>query len=672
MESIMQAFIEFLCHQPWLIALYPLLAFFIVLAGRWLGKGVLTPTEGLPPVVARNVVLGSTGLGLLHTFVLLGCCFFQYQGHFPAIEHNWAWLSFGQLTLHMGVLLDNTALMMLFVVTFISLFIQVYTHGYMRHDAGYSKFYAYLALFNFAMLSLVLSSNLPQSYVFWELVGLASYLLVGFWSERPAAAAAALKAFVVNRVGDMGLLVGMLMLAVLTMSFWPQYLQHQSEGAFLSFQGLALFSGSLQQMMGQLPAWLLPTIGILLFMGPMAKSAQFPLHTWLPDAMEGPTPISALIHAATMVAAGVFLVARLYPVLSLSETTMSVITVVGVLTALVGATIALVQSDIKKALAYSTMSQLGYMIAAMGLGAYSAGLFHLFTHAFFKAMLFLGAGQVIHALHGEQDMNHMGGLWKALPNTARTYLIGTTAISGLAFTSGFWSKDAILLKAFEASPWVFYTLLAVAGLTAFYMFRTFFLTFTGEYRGHHDIHHEEPVMTNPLLVLAAPSALIGLAFSGVIPTIPSFESLIFDASRSAHPHAHGLLEALTNPVALLSQAVALLGLAVAYAAYVAGLFNTNTVATVLAPITTLLKQKWLVDEVFQGLVEQGFLTLAKAGHIADTVLLQGAMQRVAMCVNCMSGAVQGLQSGRIQTYLLVVLFGLGLLWLGSWWFASFV
>ncbi|MFM7389297.1 MAG: NADH-quinone oxidoreductase subunit L [Vampirovibrionales bacterium] len=664
----MQAFFDFLSHTPWLIALYPLLAFVAIVLGRWFQTaGQPSPSdEGHPMLWSRNLVLGATSLGLLHTLVLVGLGFAQYQGHFPATEQNWVWLSLGQLTLHMGTLLDNTGLMMLLVVTGISLLIQIYTHGYMRHDAGYSKFYGYLALFNFAMLGLVLSSNLPQTYIFWELVGLASYLLVGFWSSRPAASAAALKAFVVNRVGDMGLLVGMLMIGVLSMGFWGQYLQQQPDGAFLSFQGLSLFAGYVHHAADQLPAWLLPLVGILLFMGPVAKSAQFPLHTWLPDAMEGPTPISALIHAATMVAAGVFLVARLYPVLGLSDVTMAVITAVGVVTAIMGATMALVQNDIKKALAYSTMSQLGYMMAAMGLGAFSAGLFHLLTHAFFKAMLFLGAGQVIHALHGEQDMRHMGGLWNKIPVTARTYLVGTLAISGLGFTSGFWSKDAILLKAFEVSPIAFYALLAVAGLTAFYMFRTFFMTFGGSYRGHHEVHYEEAVMTRPLVVLAVPSVIAGVALAGVIPQLPSFDSLVFDVSHATHGHGHTLWQAISNPVAILSTLVGLLGFTIAYGAYQAKVLNLGCVARMFAPLTTLFQQKWYMDEIYQGVVENGVGTLAQAGNVADTVLLQGGMNQSAKAVRGLGGVLQALHNGRIQTYVLSITFGVALLCLGAW------
>ena len=409
----------------WLVPIYPLVAFLLISLGRALpkplaydaseGHGHVDASEALPLLAKKEVAFaltsGATVLGLVHAIASVAWLFNQHDGVTP-IEQNWQWLQAGDLVLKLGTLLDANTVMMLFVVTFISLFIQIYTHGYMNHDKGYAKFFGYLALFNFSMLGLVLSSNLIQTYMFWELVGVSSYLLIGFWFHKPAAAAASMKAFLVNRVGDFGFLIGILLLLGITFTsgFWQQYLSINPEQALLSFQGFMPMVGGLAKT---IPAWLLGAIGILVFTGPMAKSAQVPLHTWLPDAMEGPTPISALIHAATMVAAGVYLIARVFPLMAASmDITMPFITIIGVITAIVGATIAVTQTDIKKALAYSTMSQLGFMVTAMGLGAYTAGLFHLFTHAFFKAMLFLGSGSVIHACEGEQDMRKMGGLMK--------------------------------------------------------------------------------------------------------------------------------------------------------------------------------------------------------------------------------------------------------------------
>jgi proton-translocating NADH-quinone oxidoreductase chain L len=513
------------------------------------------------------------------------------------------------------------------------------------------------------MLGLVLSTNLIQMYMFWELVGVSSYLLIGFWFHKPAAAAASIKAFLVNRVGDFGFLLGILLLLAVTFGWWQgYYLNIHPEQALLSFRGFEALAGGLAT---SIPAWLLGTIGILIFAGPMAKSAQVPLHTWLPDAMEGPTPISALIHAATMVAAGVFLIARVYPLLHISmDITMPFITWIGVTTAVVGAIIALSQTDIKKALAYSTMSQLGFMVCAMGLGAYTAGLFHLFTHAFFKAMLFLCSGSVIHACEDEQDMRQMGGLMKKLPVTGLTYLVGTVAISGLFWTSGFWSKDEILAVALHNNPVVYWILSATAGLTAFYMFRTFFMTFTGAYRGNAHVHHEDKVMITPLLILAVPSALIGLALSGFMGNLPAFGSYITYALQSHSWHtAHTIMDAMFNDVGNKSQLIALAGVGLASVFYLFKWSSTAWVKKLLAPFYALSTHKFYFDDIYEGLVQGGLVLQAQLNAGFDKYVIDGFVNLVGKTTLMKGTLVTRLNSGRLQTYVATLGVGVITVWL---------
>jgi NAD(P)H-quinone oxidoreductase subunit 5 len=540
--------------------------------------------------------------------------------------------------------------MMLLVVTSVSLLIQIYTHGYMSHDSGYSRFYAYLALFNFSMLSLVLSSNLFQMYVFWEMVGVSSYLLIGFWFTRPSAAAAAMKAFLMNRVGDFGLLIGILTLLYFTWNTWS--------GPILSFTGMA---DAAQIALDAAGPTAFAIMCLLIFMGPMAKSAQLPLHTWLPDAMEGPTPISALIHAATMVAAGVFLIARMYPVFTLSPVAMTVIAWIGVLTAFVAATIALTQVDIKKALAYSTMSQLGYMVMAMGIGAYTAGLFHLMTHAFFKAMLFLCSGSVIHGCHDEQDMRKMGGLRKLMPWTHLTYLIGTIAITGVLPFSGFWSKDEILGSAFNTNMIFFGIALLTAGMTAFYMFRTYFLTFTGEYRGHAHPHESPKVMTLPLAILAIPSIAVGALLSGLVPGVSGFGQLVY---FGAHPHH----EALNLTAMALSVTIALLGTLVAFLMYgKAKVIDSERIANAFRPLYTLSWNKWYFDDLYNGIAKSLYLPFASISAWFDRTVIDGIVGLTANSVSAGGGALRAIQNGRVQSYLVIffaaiVVLALVLMW----------
>ncbi|MBK8189336.1 MAG: NADH-quinone oxidoreductase subunit L [Vampirovibrionales bacterium] len=639
-------------QRPWLIPVYPLAAFLaIALIGGLFATSASPRIRAAARAGAMGATILATTLGLLHTLPLVAQLL---SGALQTVEINAPWLQAGFFTISVGYLIDPLSVMMLLVVTFISLLIQIYTHGYMRHDDGYARFYGYLALFNFSMLGLVLSTNLVQMYIFWELVGVSSYLLIGFWFTRPAAAGAAVKAFLMNRVGDFGLLLGILTFLFFTWHWWVEWQIAAPGNAMLSFSGI-------NALVAQHPAFLsaipLTLIALLLFMGPMAKSAQVPLHTWLPDAMEGPTPISALIHAATMVAAGVYLVARLYPVFQLSPQAMSAVAIIGVITAVLAATIALTQTDIKKALAYSTCSQLGFMMAAMGCGAFAAGLFHLFTHAFFKAMLFLGSGSVIHACENEQDMRRMGGLLKKLPITGWTYLIGTVSISGLLLTSGFWSKDMILAGAQAYSAPIFWILTATAGVTAFYMFRTFFMTFLGAYRGEAHVHHESPSMVLPLVVLAAPSLLIGYLLSGQAGDIPSFASLIQPAIPVSGLSHHGGFS--HEQIGWLSSLVALAGAALAAAFYWKPWTHVpHAIRSALSPVYTLFARKWYFDEAYNWLAQRAYLAIANASAAFDRHIVDGAVNLTGRSTMGAGGALRYLQTGRAQAYLTLLFLGM--------------
>src|SRR5690349_22492807 len=415
----------------------------------------------------------------------------------------YTWLTSGNLDIHIGLHIDRLTAIMLLLVTGVSSLVHIYTIGYMHGEPGYARFFSYIALFTFSMLMLVLADNFLQLFVFWEAVGLCSYLLIGHWYERPSACAAATKAFIVNRVGDFGFLLGLLLV-------WTTFGSLDYSEVFSKAQDA---TGRVMNLLEPLGSnWevsVLTMMCLLLFTGAIGKSAQFPLHVWLPDAMEGPTPISALIHAATMVTAGVFLVARLAPLYNLSPTAMTVVAIVGGLTMVLGATIALTQTDIKRVVAYSTISQLGYMMMACGLGAYAAGMYHLLTHGAFKALLFLGCGSVIIALHHEQDMRRMGGLKDKLPITYWTFVVGSLALAGFPLTAGFFSKDDILVSAWAAGP--LGEILSILGvltalMTAFYSFRLVFVTFWGPSHvdPHHAAHLHEPprTITTPLIILA--------------------------------------------------------------------------------------------------------------------------------------------------------------------------
>jgi NAD(P)H-quinone oxidoreductase subunit 5 len=597
-------------------------------------------------------------------------------GHTREVLFNWA--SAGDFNLQMGYRVDALGAVMLALVTTIALLVMVYSDGYMAHDKGYVRFFTYLALFSSSMLGLVISPNLLEIYVFWELVGMCSYLLVGFWYDRDGAANAAQKAFVVNRVGDFGLLLGILGL------FW-------ATGSF----GFEEIGSRLQEAVagGTLSNGVAVLLCLLVFMGPMAKSAQFPLHVWLPDAMEGPTPISALIHAATMVAAGVFLVARLQPVYEPFPAVQLVIAVVGTITLFLGASIALTQQDLKKGLAYSTVSQLGYMMLAMGCGAPVAGMFHLVTHAFFKAMLFLGSGSVIHAMEEvvghepvlAQDMRLMGGLRRYMPITAITFLIGCVAIAGIPPLAGFWSKDEILGQAFNTYPILWAAGFITAGMTAFYMFRLYFLTFEGSFRGndkalqtqllaaagkaggegggeghegdhgHHADHPHESgwQMAMPLAVLAVPSVLIGLLGT---PWHSRFAALL-DPQEAAEMAEHFSWSEFL-PLAGASVAISVAGISLAVLAYYLHRIDLGqAVAARFPAVNAFFANKWYLDAINDRLFVQGSRKLAKQVLDVDSKVVDGVVNLTGLLTLGSGEGLKYFETGRAQFYALIVFGG---------------
>ncbi len=597
----------------------------------------------------------------------------QINGY-QSVEKLFVWASAGDFTIPMGFVLDPLGSVMLTLVTTITLLVMIYSHGYMAHDKGYVRFFTYLALFSSSMMGLIISPNLLEIYVFWELVGMCSYLLVGFWYDRDGAANAAQKAFVVNRVGDFGLLLGILGLFWATKSF--------------DFNEIALgVSQSVSE--NSLPVWAALLLCFLVFLGPMAKSAQFPLHVWLPDAMEGPTPISALIHAATMVAAGIFLVARLQPLYSLFPSIQFIIALVGTITCFLGASIALTQMDLKKGLAYSTVSQLGYMMLAMGCGAPVAGIFHLITHACFKAMLFLGSGSVIHAMEEvvghqpvlAQDMRLMGGLRKKMPFTSTTFLIGCVAISGIPPLAGFWSKDEILGNAFISFPAFWFVGFLTAGMTAFYMFRLYFLTFEGDFRGedkelqkelllaseinieeeHEEEHgslHESPwSMTFPLVFLAVPSVIIG--FMG-FPWDSKFASLLDPEEALIAIESFELKEFL--PLAIASVFIASIGITIAYQAYFAKKINLSILFAQRFPsVNKFLSNKWYLDDINEKLFVKGSRKLAKEVLEVDSKVVDGVVNLTGLVTLGSGEGLKYFETGRAQFYALIVFGGVILL-----------
>lgn len=630
-------------ENAWLIALYPLISAVLIMF-------FLHPSRKASAITS----IGAVGLGFVHSLIL----FLNFNSSYSG---NFTWLKAGDFHLELGSLIDPLSISMLLTVNLVSLLVQIYTHGYMDEDEGYSRFYSYLSLFTFSMLGLVIATNLFQMYFFWELVGLCSFLLIGFWWYKPSAAHACKKAFVVNRIGDAGFLLGLVLLYFFTKDFWTNgkitlafsELLPSVQNA-ISNNGLAL-TGLIS----------ISAIGILIFMGAVAKSAQFPLHIWLPDAMEGPTPISALIHAATMVAAGVYLIVRVFPILGIDgSNALNIIAWTGGITALFAATIAFSQNDIKKALAYSTCSQLGYMVMAVGLGAPAIAMFHLISHAMFKAMLFLGSGSVILGCHHEQDMNHMGGLRKHMPITAITFLIGTLSISGFPFMSGFWSKDMIIAKAWEVNMPLFWIAATTALMTAFYMFRIYFKTFEGKYKGHGHPHEQAWSVTLPLIILAIPSIILGFWGSPLMDF-----SLLHYIDPNFHSHGSGLsffIEELSQPFAYLPLGAFILASSLAYLVYLKDLKLNEFIKNNLSFIYKLSLNKWYIDEIYNGIVAILNSCFRWIYKIFEKIIIEGIfINGLAWRGTEIFGEIlKTQQSGQIQNYILIMatVFALSLAW----------
>ena len=524
---------------------------------------------------------------------------FQVAGgaHFAASAR---WLDLGGRGLDFGYLLDPFSATLLFVVTIVGTLIQIYSTGYMHEDPRFSRFFAYLSLFMAAMLTLVISDNYILFFMAWEIMGLCSYLLIGFWFEKDSAANAARKAFLTTRVGDVGFFLGIMTLFV--------------AGSSLRFEDLAATVKAAHPV--------LPAAALLIFCGTIGKSAQFPLHVWLPDALEGPTPVSALIHAATMVAAGVFLIVRSFVLFEAYDAAMNMVTMIGAITAFMAAFIALTATDIKKVLAYSTISQLGFMVTALGLGGLSAGTFHLMTHAFFKALLFLGAGSVIHGT-GTQDIREMGGLFTKMKHTAWTFLIGSLAIAGVPPLAGFWSKDEILLTAFEAGNFPIFALLCLtAFMTSFYMFRLVFMTFFGKARNHHIHAHESPaVMTGPLWVLAIASVFVGL------PGSPFFNHWF---QGFLHGHGHHAVHPVNWIVVGASISAGLGGISLAAVFYLGQGGFPQKVASAFRPLYTLSTNKFWFDEIYAKFIVAPFNGVGRMLFSFDQKVIDAAVNRTGL------------------------------------------
>jgi NADH-quinone oxidoreductase subunit L len=583
------------------------------------------------------------------------------------------WMVLGGLKMEVGFLVDGLTAMMMVVVTFVSLMVHIYTIGYMADDPGYQRFFSYISLFTFSMLMLVMSNNFLQLFFGWEAVGLVSYLLIGFWFKRPTAIFANMKAFIVNRVGDFGFILGIgLLLAYAGSLNYAEVFAKGPELAKMAFPGTD---------------WMLITVAcICLFIGAMGKSAQFPLHVWLPDSMEGPTPISALIHAATMVTAGIFMVARMSPLFELSDTALSVVLIIGSITALFMGFLGIIQNDIKRVVAYSTLSQLGYMTVALGVSAYSVGVFHLMTHAFFKALLFLAAGSVIIGMHHDQDIRNMGGLRKYMPITWITSLVGSLALIGTPLFSGFYSKDSII-EAVHAStlPGHGFALFAVTAgvfVTAFYSFRMYFLVFHGDERfrhkphpGEHDHHHDdghahEPhespwVVTAPLIALAAPSVFIGyLTIRPMLHGDFFADSIVVDAGR--HPamaelgrHFHGALAMAVHGLSTLPFWLALAGVVTAWWFYLKQPSIPAAIKVRAEPIYRLLDNKYYMDWFNQHVLAAGARLLGQGlWKGGDVGLIDGIVNGSARTVGGLAQVVRVFQTGYLYFYALVMLLGI--------------
>ena len=621
--------------------------------------------------VSRCVAHTVTIIGVSISFVL-SIFVFKFvilAGQGPINYTVYTWLISGDVKFQIGFLIDSLTVLMMLVVSFVSLMVHVYTIGYMHDDPGYQRFFSYISLFTFSMLMLVMSNNFMQLFFGWEAVGLVSYLLIGFWYTRESAIFANLKAFLVNRIGDFGFLLG---IAAVLMYFGSLDYARVFE--------LAQQGQHRDTLVTLIPGYqwsILSVICILLFIGAMGKSAQFPLHVWLPDSMEGPTPISALIHAATMVTAGIFMVARMSPLYELSEAALSFILVIGAITAFFMGLLGLVQNDIKRVVAYSTLSQLGYMATALGASAYSAAIFHLMTHAFFKALLFLAAGSVIIAMHHEQDIRKMGGLRKYMPITFWTSLIGSLALIGFPGFSGFFSKDGIIEAVHHAydiqrpgAHLAYYAVLTGVLVTALYSFRMFFLVFLGKERMDHHTQehlHETPlVVTGPLVLLAVPSVLIGLVTLGPLLYSDFFKGAIFVAEKHQAfevEHYHGPWSFLWHGLQQPPFWLAMLGLGIAYLFYILKPHWPALVAQRLKIIHLILLNKYGFDEFYQAVFARGTRDIGSGlWRNGDVTLIDGMMVNgIAQVVQFFSSVIRHLQTGLLYHYAFAMMIGLAVL-----------
>ncbi|TCN24076.1 NADH-quinone oxidoreductase subunit L [Mesobacillus foraminis] len=607
-------------ENAWLIPLFPLLSFLILL------------------LFGRQLKEASAYVGILLTLASLVYSVIVLAGRLqgPTFKTEAGWLQIGDLQLTVGFEVNQLNALMLVIVSLVSFLVHTYSKGYMHGDERFPVFYGYLGLFTFAMLGLVISPNLLQTYIFWELVGLGSFLLIGFYFYKESAKQAAKKAFIMTRIGDVGLLIGMVLLFWQTGSF-------EYDDIFAAVEA------------GEVSGTMITLTAILIFIGAVGKSGQFPLHTWLPDAMEGPTPVSALIHAATMVAAGVYLVAAMFPLFEASETAMMTVAVIGAVTAIFAASIGLVQTDIKRVLAYSTVSQLGYMMLALGSAGYVAGVFHLMTHAFFKALLFLAAGSVIHAVH-TQDIEKMGGLWKKLRLTGPLFLIGTLAISGVPLFSGFFSKDEILISAWtHGNTFLFWLAVIAAFFTAFYMFRLFFMVFAGEARSQMKNVHESPVtMTAPMMVLGILAIVAGYV------NTPWFGTFLGDWLVEGNGHGH-----TEGPVwiMLVATLVSLLGILLAYLMYGRRTMERDWLSSRLPITYSILYNKYFIDEFYERSFVYGAKAVSLFLRFIEVFLVEGLLKVVVGLVQGLGRSGARVQSGQTQTYGMAAFLGLAFLML---------
>jgi NADH-quinone oxidoreductase subunit L len=623
-----------LSYQMWLIPIFPLIGFLLNgLFGKKLPKGAINT------IACGSVLLSFAWV--LKTLNSLGVFAGTFEG--TQVEHYFTWIQSGALNVSVDFAVDRLTAVMLMVVTGVGFLIHVYAVGYMAHESGYYRFFAYLNLFMFFMLILVLGANFLLLFVGWEGVGLCSYLLIGFYFLEKFATDAGNKAFIVNRIGDFGFSLAVFLIAI--------------HFGTLDFSSVFHQVGS--QPVEQGSGWI-TAICLLLLVGAAGKSAQIPLYVWLPDAMAGPTPVSALIHAATMVTAGVYMIARSSQLYLHSTYALDIVALVGLATAFFAATIGLAQNDIKKVFAYSTVSQLGYMFLGLGTGAFSAGIWHLMTHAFFKALLFLGAGSVIHALSGEQDLRQMGGLAKKIPITCATLFCAGVAIAGLPFTSGAMSKDAILEAAYSHAPWMYWVGTFTAFMTAFYVFRALFMAFFGEYRGTigqdshahdhgHDAHghagiHESPfVMWGPLAILAI------LSLVGGFINIPKFLEPMFKLEEGGIP----------GWVGMVPWGAGFLGIAIAYLFYIAAPGIPEAIANAFRPIYTLIYNKYFVDELYDAAIIEPTIEGSRTllWRTADVGLIDGAVNGIGKVARGIGGLVRLPQSGFIRSYAAWVVAG---------------